>query len=222
MGRPVEALVEDAFEIYFEQLQNYDCLEQQVHSMLQTINSDYSVFSTNNDSLVIKRTCKEIAYEAFKLNQRSESEAFRIQRVVHLEVRNMHFYDNEQEYDNDNSLSEMEELQVEGDFAETILGLVETASMEEDTQKVQKGASRASIDALERTIFREEELKEDEDGVTSCSVCREDFLMGEEISKMPCSSSHIFHTGCIGKWLEVSNICPLCRHQMPIDDSVSM
>ncbi|CAN6362255.1 unnamed protein product [Urochloa humidicola] len=51
-------------------------------------------------------------------------------------------------------------------------------------------------------------------GVTEdCSICFEAFVDGAEVSVMPCPSrGHEFHTGCIAKWLGISNMCPLCRH----------
>ncbi|KAF5182254.1 hypothetical protein FRX31_028159 [Thalictrum thalictroides] len=211
IGLLEEDQFDEEFNINLEQLEDFDSLKKFcVQPMLEYMNNVFN----NSDYLVY-----QIAEAAFKLNQHLQREASEIQRIVELEVRNTHIYENVQEYC---SLSGLDEFQ--GDFtadAETILGLVQTASMEEDMQKLQKGASRASINALERTWYRKEEWKEDADRITSCSVCTEDFLTDEEISRMPCSSSHIFHTCCIGKWLEVSNICPLCRYQMPTDDQLT-
>ncbi|KAJ1264728.1 hypothetical protein BS78_08G023200 [Paspalum vaginatum] len=50
---------------------------------------------------------------------------------------------------------------------------------------------------------------------TGCMICFEEFVDGEEVSVMPCSAAHEFHTQCIAKWLGVSNVCPLCRHKLP-------
>ncbi|XP_025805513.1 uncharacterized protein LOC112884349 [Panicum hallii] len=51
----------------------------------------------------------------------------------------------------------------------------------------------------------------------SCGICLEDFEDGDEISVMPCSGGHGFHTNCIAKWLgRYSNMCPLCRHALLI------
>ncbi|XP_055315720.1 E3 ubiquitin-protein ligase RNF181 [Sitodiplosis mosellana] len=35
---------------------------------------------------------------------------------------------------------------------------------------------------------------------------------------MPCSRSHAFHSECILPWLEKTNSCPLCRHELKTDD----
>ncbi|KAF8706546.1 hypothetical protein HU200_030828 [Digitaria exilis] len=43
-----------------------------------------------------------------------------------------------------------------------------------------------------------------------------DFEDGEEVSVMPCSGGHGFHTDCIVEWLgQYSNMCPLCRYALP-------
>ncbi|XP_038980605.1 phosphatidylinositol 4-phosphate 5-kinase 6-like isoform X1 [Phoenix dactylifera] len=41
----------------------------------------------------------------------------------------------------------------------------------------------------------------------------EDLEVGVEVTAMPCS--HEFHRTCLGKWLEKSHLCPLCRFPMP-------
>ncbi|XP_038980622.1 E3 ubiquitin-protein ligase RNF181-like [Phoenix dactylifera] len=41
----------------------------------------------------------------------------------------------------------------------------------------------------------------------------EDLEVGVEVTAMPCS--HEFHRTCLGKWLEKSHLCPLCRFPLP-------
>ena len=55
-----------------------------------------------------------------------------------------------------------------------------------------------------------------EDNV-QCSVCLEDIEIGSEAKEMPCK--HKFHSGCITPWLELHSSCPVCRYQLPSDDS---
>lgn len=69
-------------------------------------------------------------------------------------------------------------------------------------------AKKEAIDALP-TVKIEETL--------GCSVCLEDFAIGMEAKEMPCK--HKFHRDCILPWLELHSSCPVCRSQMPADDS---
>ncbi|XP_022746858.1 E3 ubiquitin-protein ligase SIRP1-like [Durio zibethinus] len=55
-----------------------------------------------------------------------------------------------------------------------------------------------------------------EDSV-QCSVCLEDIEIGSEAKEMPCK--HKFHARCISPWLELHSSCPVCRYQLPSDDS---
>ncbi|GLJ07857.1 hypothetical protein SUGI_0075630 [Cryptomeria japonica] len=43
-----------------------------------------------------------------------------------------------------------------------------------------------------------------------CGVCRDDFILEEEVREIPCMIRHIFHSHCIWPWLEDHNTCPIC------------
>ncbi|XP_068082728.1 E3 ubiquitin-protein ligase RNF181 [Anabrus simplex] len=51
---------------------------------------------------------------------------------------------------------------------------------------------------------------------TQCPVCLKDHEVGEKLKVLPCE--HEFHAECILMWLEKTNTCPLCRHELPTDD----
>ncbi|XP_062214209.1 E3 ubiquitin-protein ligase SIRP1-like [Phragmites australis] len=53
--------------------------------------------------------------------------------------------------------------------------------------------------------------------VLACSVCLEDFEMGAEAKEMPCQ--HKFHSHCILPWLEFHSSCPICRFQLPTEET---
>ncbi|KAH6848360.1 hypothetical protein B0I37DRAFT_162406 [Chaetomium sp. MPI-CAGE-AT-0009] len=49
-----------------------------------------------------------------------------------------------------------------------------------------------------------------EEGHLGCSICTEDFTLGEDVRVLPCN--HKFHPPCIDPWLvNISGTCPLCR-----------
>ena len=53
-----------------------------------------------------------------------------------------------------------------------------------------------------------------------CPMCLEDFVEGEEVSKLPCG--HVFHSTCIEKWLLSTTYqqrtCPNCRQTPLVSD----
>ncbi|WYZ37507.1 hypothetical protein EsH8_II_001013 [Colletotrichum jinshuiense] len=49
-----------------------------------------------------------------------------------------------------------------------------------------------------------------EDEHLGCTICTEDFNVGEDVRVLPCN--HKFHPNCVDPWLvNVSGTCPLCR-----------
>ncbi|KAE8694450.1 putative Ribosomal protein L34e superfamily protein [Hibiscus syriacus] len=68
-------------------------------------------------------------------------------------------------------------------------------------------ASKASIEAMPS-------IKVKESG-GDCSICLEEFEVDEEAREMPCK--HVFHSGCIQKWLQIHGSCPVCRFLMPAE-----
>ncbi|GAB4845517.1 hypothetical protein Ancab_038922 [Ancistrocladus abbreviatus] len=72
-------------------------------------------------------------------------------------------------------------------------------------------------DGLLQRVKREElEGMDGED--RSCAICLEELTgkeeKGEEVQRLPCF--HVFHGGCILKWLKRSDRCPLCRSVLPL------
>jgi len=50
-----------------------------------------------------------------------------------------------------------------------------------------------------------------------CAICLDSFSEGENINELPCG--HLFHRGCIWKWLESSPLCPICKQNVFPDSS---
>ena len=45
---------------------------------------------------------------------------------------------------------------------------------------------------------------------TMCSICYEDYQFEENVTPFT-KCEHLYHSHCIGKWLEKSSLCPMCR-----------
>jgi hypothetical protein len=55
-------------------------------------------------------------------------------------------------------------------------------------------------------------------GQTDCPICMETFEKSHEVTTLPCSNAHYFHTGCISDWISRGkNICPLCRDEITLE-----
>ncbi|KAG0520036.1 hypothetical protein BDA96_08G038300 [Sorghum bicolor] len=83
-------------------------------------------------------------------------------------------------------------------------------------------ASAAAVRTLEKQTFHAAGGGSDESvasggcGITECSICFDEFVDGAQVTVLPCPSrGHRFHPDCIAKWLGISNMCPLCRHELP-------
>ncbi|XP_044477193.1 uncharacterized RING finger protein C2A9.04c-like [Mangifera indica] len=86
---------------------------------------------------------------------------------------------------------------------EDILRRAVEESMESE---MSKPAIESSVESLEKMKFCG---PEDE----KCSICLEEFNVGDELCRLPCS--HFYHEDCIVPWLEKSHTCPLCRFPLP-------
>jgi len=67
-------------------------------------------------------------------------------------------------------------------------------------------ASEKAIQSLDSCVACDES--------TRCPICLSDL---EEATKMPCG--HLFHNGCLLKWLRAHNTCPVCRTTVEASES---
>lgn len=75
-------------------------------------------------------------------------------------------------------------------------------------------ASKSAVEKLPTMTVTEELLNSE---MNQCAVCIDGFEKGIEVKQMPCK--HVFHDYCILPWLELHNSCPVCRFELPTDDS---
>uniref|UniRef100_A0A0A9E4K6 RING-type E3 ubiquitin transferase n=1 Tax=Arundo donax TaxID=35708 RepID=A0A0A9E4K6_ARUDO len=62
---------------------------------------------------------------------------------------------------------------------------------------------------LNRCIYMHTASGSQEDCDRKCSICQEEYSVGEEVGKMPCK--HYYHIPCIQHWLRQKNWCPICK-----------
>lgn len=75
-------------------------------------------------------------------------------------------------------------------------------------------ASKTAVDAMPTLTLTKQNL---EPGDVHCAVCKEIFETGGEARQMPCK--HFYHQDCILPWLALHSSCPICRHEMPVEES---
>ncbi|CAL0332237.1 unnamed protein product [Lupinus luteus] len=74
-------------------------------------------------------------------------------------------------------------------------------------------ASKAAVESMPTVEITEQHV----DVETHCAVCKEAFDLGSEAREMPCK--HLYHSDCIIPWLSMRNSCPVCRHELPADQT---
>uniref|UniRef100_A0A3P8XTG1 RING-type E3 ubiquitin transferase n=1 Tax=Esox lucius TaxID=8010 RepID=A0A3P8XTG1_ESOLU len=76
-------------------------------------------------------------------------------------------------------------------------------------------AEKEMISSLPMVSVSQEQI----DSRLECPVCREEYVVGESVKKLPCL--HYFHSDCIVPWLELHDTCPVCRKSLEgIDQSI--
>ena len=51
----------------------------------------------------------------------------------------------------------------------------------------------------------------------NCVICKEKYKLRDKYIILPCK--HIFHEHCIKTWFKQSNICPICKSKIDINDT---
>lgn len=86
-----------------------------------------------------------------------------------------------------------------------------SADVDEDRSKVPVDSTTKPVDSSDRQSHSQKSLAElstDADNQSACSICHDDFTIGEDVRVLPCT--HQFHPACIDPWLiNVSGTCPL-------------
>lgn len=51
----------------------------------------------------------------------------------------------------------------------------------------------------------------------TCTVCCDSISIGGKGMFMPCG--HIYHPDCLNPWLQDHNTCPVCRFELPTEET---
>ncbi|KAL7134283.1 hypothetical protein ABFS83_11G016300 [Erythranthe nasuta] len=76
-------------------------------------------------------------------------------------------------------------------------------------------ASRSMIDDLSTVKISRKHVRAE----STCAVCKERFESGTRVKKLPCG--HLYHSECIGPWLEQRSSCPVCRQKVTCQQKVN-
>lgn len=87
--------------------------------------------------------------------------------------------------------------------------IMRAVQMEISSSSCTVPADRSSVFELVRFKV----LGPDMDRLDQCMICVGEMFLAEEATTLPCS--HVFHSSCIEKWLQVGHKCPLCGFKLP-------
>ncbi|XP_076936349.1 NEP1-interacting protein-like 1 [Bidens hawaiensis] len=76
-----------------------------------------------------------------------------------------------------------------------------------------KGLPEYSVEKIPQIMVTKDNILDDSGEQASCSVCLQDFQLGETVRSLP-QCHHMFHLPCIDKWLIRHGSCPLCRRNL--------
>ncbi|KAK6922017.1 Zinc finger, RING-type [Dillenia turbinata] len=117
--------------------------------------------------------------------------------------------DPDEEYQNETTPSDQNRIILINPFTQGMIVIQGTGNLDSllldlSAKEGQPPASKSSIESLPKVKITEESDCE-------CSICLEDFVVGEEAKELPCK--HRFHCECIDKWLGIHGNCPVCRYK---------
>lgn len=65
------------------------------------------------------------------------------------------------------------------------------------------------FERLEISVTKMSEQAQEEKEEDCCSVCKEDYVDGDEVVTTGCK--HLFHACCLATWVKTKKTCPNCR-----------
>lgn len=106
------------------------------------------------------------------------------------------------------------------DYVDEVTGQFEDIleQLADETDDVRRAGAPTSAkyrEKLPHVIVTQEHIR-DKDGLI-CAVCKDPMRVNSRVLQLPCK--HMYHSGCILPWLRTRNTCPVCRYELPCEDS---
>lgn len=76
-------------------------------------------------------------------------------------------------------------------------------------QALQEAIEQSKKAHLLTELPREKYELEHHSDLHECELCLEEYEEGHELLRLPCL--HLFHSSCVGPWLQKSYTCPICN-----------
>ncbi|THU54348.1 hypothetical protein C4D60_Mb10t24150 [Musa balbisiana] len=84
--------------------------------------------------------------------------------------------------------------------------LQELLALEERIGNVSTGLSEETIlRSMVEMVYHSNQIQEE----GQCAICLEEYKDTEKLGTLNCG--HDFHVGCISQWLQMKNVCPICK-----------
>jgi len=93
------------------------------------------------------------------------------------------------------------------DYLLGVLGVISGAS-ESSSARVDETPVEI-FERLEISVTKVSEQAQEEKKEDCCSVCKEDYVHGDEVVTTGCK--HLFHACCLATWVKTKKTCPNCR-----------
>ena len=90
-----------------------------------------------------------------------------------------------------------------------LLGVIAAASESSSARIVETSVEIFKRLEINVTKVSKQEQAQEEKKEDCCSVCKEDYVDGDEVVTTGCK--HLFHACCLATWVKTKKTCPNCR-----------
>jgi hypothetical protein len=121
-------------------------------------------------------------------------------------------FDDKNNYDDEN-----EDFEDDVEEQEELNSVNEELDDDELDDEVDNGIEDNIIETF--PVSKIKDISKLTDDKKKCCICLENFKINDETINLPCI--HIFHSGCIKKWMKRKDICPICKNKIIDEDELN-